>query len=599
MVRTIDQENDIITYSIEPGKFRDGSNFFEIDEKTGLITIRKSLQGQGGNTFSMYIKAFDGHQSAKIEVMISVLRGQDRGQIVYPDIMPHSKLWSTNILVNKTGKRIPVPKDLPLEVFHQHRVQSKTKPSFSEHHPSISKFNSLDSTPPSSQSEQSNHNYQSENFDSVTKKDQSDLIETENENSLLKIIIPFAPYVSLICFIPIVCFITWIIYYKCQRNVPTRNVIKTFSHKIINNNKLESIETTTSGSFKKASFTKGTLFRSIKKYQETNADCDISTPSSASSSNEWEFPRHHLRFMHILGQGCFGQVWKCEAFNLDHKNSTQIVAVKTLKENANEKEKKNLLEELEVMKILDRHPNVVTLIGCCTERDPVYLIMEFVPYGKLQKYLQDHREELNYGVEPYGTDSQKLTSHDLISFAYQIAKGMEFLSANNIIHRDLAARNILVGHDKVCKIADFGLAKYNQEIYERKSEGRLPIRWMATESLTDFMFTTKSDVWSFGILMWEIVTLGCTPYPGMTATEVIKKVCDGFRLEKPEHCRREMYNIMYYCWDRNPHHRPSFSELVCLLDNLFSSDDQYIELDRFPDHSYYNFLKQSNSGEKL
>lgn len=99
--------------------------------------------------------------------------------------------------------------------------------------------------------------------------------------------------------------------------------------------------------------------------------------------------------------------------------------------------------------------------------------------------------------------------------------------------------------------------------------------------------------------MWEIVTLACTPYPGMTATEVIKKVCDGYRLEKPEHCKREMYNIMYYCWERNPNKRPSFSELVCLLDNLLYSDNQYIELDRFPNHAYYNILKPENAGEKL
>lgn len=100
--------------------------------------------------------------------------------------------------------------------------------------------------------------------------------------------------------------------------------------------------------------------------------------------------------------------------------------------------------------------------------------------------------------------------------------------------------------------------------------------------------------------MWEIVTLGWTPYPGLTATEVIKKVCDGgYRLEKPEHCKREMYNIMYYCWDRDPNQRPSFSELVCLLDNILYSENDYIELDRFPDHAYYNILKPGNSGEKL
>lgn len=125
---------------------------------------------------------------------------------------------------------------------------------------------------------------------------------------------------------------------------------------------------------------------------------------------------------------------------------------------------------------------------------------------------------------------------------------------------------------------------------------------MACESLTDFIFTTKSDVWSFGILMWEIVTFGWTPYPGLAAAEVIKKVCEaGYRLEKPEHCKREVYNIMYYCWNSDPGQRPSFAELVTMLDNILYSENDYIELDRFPDHAYYNILKPNggNEGEKL
>ncbi|XP_031334762.1 tyrosine kinase receptor Cad96Ca-like [Photinus pyralis] len=174
-----------------------------------------------------------------------------------------------------------------------------------------------------------------------------------------------------------------------------------------------------------------------------------------------------------------------------------------------------------------------------------------------------------------------------------------FCYRTKIIHRDLAARNILITEDHVCKVADFGFARdvIDSHVYERKSEGRLPIRWMAPESLYDNIFTVKSDVWSFGVLIWEVVTLGSTPYTGLSAAEVMKRVRDGYRLEKPEHCRRELYNIMYYCWDKDPKQRPSFEECVELLEKLIISETDYIELERFPDHSYYNMT--SLSGEKL
>ncbi|KAF2903975.1 hypothetical protein ILUMI_02199, partial [Ignelater luminosus] len=313
--------------------------------------------------------------------------------------------------------------------------------------------------------------------------------------------------------------------------------------------------------------------------------------------DRWEFPRHRLKVFNILGEGAFGQVWKCEALDIDGKEGVSIVAVKTLKENANEKEQQDLLSELQVMKMLEPHPNVVTLLGCCTEKDPIFVIMEFVSRGKLQSYLRNSRAERYYN-NMHG-QSKTLTSRDLTSFCYQVAKGMDFLSSNGIIHRDLAARNILITEDHTCKVADFGFARdvIDSHVYERKSEGRLPIRWMAPESLYDNIFSVKSDVWSFGVLIWEVVTLGSTPYTGLSAAEVMKKVRDGYRLEKPEHCRRELYNIMYYCWDKDSKQRPSFGECVELLEKLIVSETDYIELERFPDHSYYNMT--SLSGEKL
>jgi len=317
-------------------------------------------------------------------------------------------------------------------------------------------------------------------------------------------------------------------------------------------------------------------------------------------ADPWEFPRHQLKIYGILGEGCFGQVWKCEALNIDGKKGTTTVAVKTLKESASEKEKKDLISELNVMKMLDPHPNVVRLLGCCTvgtEKEPIFVIMEYVAKGKLQEFLRKSRAEHYYG-NLHGS-SQKLTSRDLTSFCYHVAKGMEYLSSKKVIHRDLAARNVLVTEQNICKVADFGFSRdvMINNIYERKSEGRLPIRWMAPESLYDNIYTTKTDVWSYGVLMWEIATLGSTPYPGMSGSEVMKKVKEGHRLEKPEHCDREIFNMMFYCWDKDPVERPSFTQLVKDLEALLTKETDYIDLNQFPDHAYYNEV--SLSGERV
>lgn len=317
----------------------------------------------------------------------------------------------------------------------------------------------------------------------------------------------------------------------------------------------------------------------------------------AKVQDRWEFPRHQIKVFSILGEGCFGQVWKCEATNISGHEGPTIVAVKTLKENAGERERTDLLQELQVMKSLEPHPNVVKLLGCCTEKEPFFVIMEYVSLGKLQSFLRSSRAQRSY--DNLHGKSGSLTSRQLTSFCYQVARGMEFLSTKGIIHRDLAARNILVSADHTCKVADFGFARdvVASHIYERKSEGRLPIRWMAPESLYDNVFSVKSDIWSFGVVMWEIVTLGSTPYPGLSAQEVMRQVKEGTRLEKPEHCRREVYNIMFYCWEPEAEQRPDFSQLVVLLEELLLTETDYIELQRFPDHSYYNIV--SLSGEKV
>ncbi|XP_031841312.1 uncharacterized protein LOC116430833 [Nomia melanderi] len=309
-------------------------------------------------------------------------------------------------------------------------------------------------------------------------------------------------------------------------------------------------------------------------------------PPPSSQESRWEFPRDKLRLQTVLGQGNFGQVWKAEADDLTgHQGTTRLVAVKTVKEGASDREKEDLVRELEIMQQLGSHPNVVTLLGCCTEQEPHYLILEYVMYGKLLAYLRDHRTRQDF--YNFSEDSAALTSRDLTVFGYCVARGMEYLASKKIIHRDLAARNVLVDHNKLCKIADFGMSRFANEdgevIETRHGRNALPIRWMAPESLIYSLFTTKTDVWSFGILMWEIVTLGSTPYPDMTAREVMRNVQNGYRLERPSHCRSELFRVISRCWHADPDRRPEFQTLrrdlaQLLEDNL---NGHYVDLESF------------------
>ncbi|XP_013387866.1 tyrosine kinase receptor Cad96Ca-like [Lingula anatina] len=184
--------------------------------------------------------------------------------------------------------------------------------------------------------------------------------------------------------------------------------------------------------------------------------------------------------------------------------------------------------------------------------------------------------------------SSSLTSRDLMKFALDIANGMMFLSSMSILHRDLAGRNILVAEDRTCKISDFGFAKdvIKSHQYERKTQGRLPVRWMSPEALYDNIFTTQSDVWAYGVLLWEIVTLGSSPYPGMSAKQVMEAITEGYRMPQPPHCSQDMYNIMLSCWEDNPSSRPLFKAITVSLSDLLSRDYEVLTLGKFEEKLY-------------
>ncbi|NIG58681.1 c-kit receptor [Pontoporia blainvillei] len=217
------------------------------------------------------------------------------------------------------------------------------------------------------------------------------------------------------------------------------------------------------------------------------------------------------------------------------------------------------MSELKVLSYLGNHVNIVNLLGACTvggsyiERDVTPAIME--------------------------DDELALDLEDLLSFSYQVAKGMAFLASKNCIHRDLAARNILLTHGRITKICDFGLARdiKNDSNYVVKGNARLPVKWMAPESIFNCVYTFESDVWSYGIFLWELFSLGSSPYPGMPVdSKFYKMIKEGFRMLSPEHAPEEMYDIMKTCWDADPLKRPTFKQIVQLIEKQISESTNHI-----------------------
>ncbi|XP_053319585.1 vascular endothelial growth factor receptor 3 isoform X2 [Spea bombifrons] len=358
-------------------------------------------------------------------------------------------------------------------------------------------------------------------------------------------------------------------------------------------------------------------------------------------SSKWEFPRDRLRLGKVLGHGAFGKVVEAAAFGISKSSSCETVAVKMLKEGATASEHKALMSELKILIHIGHHLNVVNLLGACTKSNgPLMVIVEFCKYGNLSNYLRTKRdgfipyrerspraqsqvrslveaviadrrsrEGLNEGVvfnKLMTTKNQRtpelkdlwqspLTMEDLICYSFQVARGMEFLSSRKCIHRDLAARNILLSENNVVKICDFGLARdiYKDPDYVRKGSARLPLKWMAPESIFDKVYTTQSDVWSFGVLLWEIFSLGASPYPGVQINEEFcQRLKDGTRMRAPEYATTEIYRIMLSCWHGDPKERPTFTDLVEILGDLLQENVQQEGKDYIP-------LNDSQSSEDM
>lgn len=260
--------------------------------------------------------------------------------------------------------------------------------------------------------------------------------------------------------------------------------------------------------------------------------------------SQWEISPRQLTKGAILGSGQFGDVY-------EGKFNGKQVAIKTLK-NVDAEATQAFLAEADVMTRL-KHPNLVQLIGVCTS-GPVMIVSEFMAKGCLLQYLTTRGRS-------------KITSTDQLKFTKDICAAMTYLEANNFVHRDLAARNILLADDSTAKVADFGLAKDSR--MGQVDLGKLPIKWTAPEALRQKVSTSKSDVWSYGVTLWEIYSYGRAPYPKMTQKEVVDKVPQGYRMECPESCPKDLYEkIILWCWELDAFKRPSFKQIADKLEKF-------------------------------
>ena len=271
---------------------------------------------------------------------------------------------------------------------------------------------------------------------------------------------------------------------------------------------------------------------------------------SRQANEEWEIDRRQIRLMRRLGAGQFGEVWE------GLWNNTTSVAVKTLKPGT--MSPLEFLQEAALMKKL-RHQKLIQLYAVCTKEEPIYIVTELMKHGSLLEYLRG--------------EGRSLKLPQLIDMSAQVAAGMAYLEEQNYIHRDLAARNILVGDHMICKVADFGLARIiDEDIYEAHTGAKFPIKWTAPEAALYNRFTIKSDVWSFGIVLYEIITYGRFPYPGMTNAQVLEALQQGYRMPRPMGCPDKLYDVMLDCWKEEPASRPTFETLQWQLEEFFTTE---------------------------
>ncbi|KMQ88616.1 proto-oncogene tyrosine-protein kinase ros [Lasius niger] len=307
-----------------------------------------------------------------------------------------------------------------------------------------------------------------------------------------------------------------------------------------------------------------------------------------------EIKKEQINLSKLIGSGAFGKVFQGTVKDLERSGTTPV-AIKMLRKNASLQEKKQFMEEAKLMNHF-RHKHVLRLLGICLDADSPLIILELMEDGDLLKYL---RESLT--LQP--SDSHALRLQDLLAMCEDVARGCCYLEKMHFVHRDLACRNCLISgrnrENRIVKIGDFGLARdiYMDDYYKMKREGPLPIRWMAPESLMNGIFTSQSDVWAFGVLIWEITSLGKQPYPGRNNFEVLQYVCDGGKLPKPLNCPSTLYQLMQHCWNV-ANNRPNFihclENIVTLRDNIEDAILSSADIIRHAEHDVLGYVNGDN-----
>ncbi|XP_018327553.1 tyrosine-protein kinase Fer isoform X4 [Agrilus planipennis] len=311
------------------------------------------------------------------------------------------------------------------------------------------------------------------------------------------------------------------------------------------------VQTTTEGHFR----FEGPAFPSIRELilYQYKSGLPVTSRSGAVlhrpiPRERWELNNDDVLLLDKIGRGNFGDVYKAQL-----KSTNQEVAVKTCRVTLPEEHKKKFLQEGRILKQYD-HANIVKLIGICVQKQPIMIVMELVPGGSLLTFLRKN--------------STHLTEAQLMNMCLDTAAGMKYLESKNCIHRDLAARNCLVGYSNIVKISDFGMSREEEEYIVSDGMKQIPIKWTAPEALNFGKYTSLCDVWSYGILCWEIFSRGGTPYSGMSNSKAREKIDSGYRMPAPENTPDEMYRLMLRCWEYQPENRPNFEQIYTVVDTL-------------------------------
>ena len=286
-----------------------------------------------------------------------------------------------------------------------------------------------------------------------------------------------------------------------------------------------------------------------------------------------EFARNDIVFMRDIGRGAYGRVFQAKVPRPHHSKESHLVAVKMLREDATEEMQQDFEHEVSLMAELS-HANIMALLGVCMLAKPMCLLYEYMSRADLHGFLRscspEHYIVRHRSTELLTNDLPKLDTYEQLQIGRQIASAMVYLSDKGYVHRDLATRNCLVDGDLTVKISDFGLTRsvHSGAYYHGSEHDAIAVRWMPLEAILYNKFSSESDVWSFGVVLWEIFSFALHPYYGLSHEEVMRYITEGRVLSCPDNTSQEVYDIMRLCWRRKPQNRPPFSLLLRSLRSL-------------------------------